>query len=276
MTISVRAINVKPTDATPRYWFAGSAFESHFFNALSSTFPEGERFFIQSVRRYAPEISDPALNSEIAAFAGQEGQHSLQHDEHVEILVRQGYKKLVRLNDIQRKVMRVFLNRVPRFSLALTVGVEHLTAILAHQMLSDPRWLDAMDEDMRLLWRWHAVEEIEHKAVAFDVYQATRPPSSTGFALRGAAMVEATLATMAEVFFRHLYLLWKDKRLFNRSEWSRGIRFLWGREGLLRSVAADYRRYWQRDFHPWEQDNESLIKPFLNDESAYAVLGGER
>lgn len=273
MTLSIRTINTKPTDATPRYWYAGHAFESHFFNALSSTFPEGERFFIQSVRRYASEITDPALCRDVTAFIGQEGQHSKQHDEHVDILVGQGYERLPRLNEIQRKVMRFFSNRLPRFSLALTVGVEHLTAILAHRVLCDPTWLDAMDEDMRVLWHWHAVEETEHKAVAFDVYQATRPRGSTGLALRGVAMVEATLGTMAEVFFRHLYMLGKDGLLFNRREWSRGIRFLWGREGVFRLVAADYRRYWRRNFHPWEQDNRSLIEPFLEDAgTAYQVL----
>ncbi|MBM4204256.1 MAG: metal-dependent hydrolase [Gammaproteobacteria bacterium] len=59
--ITVRRIAIQPSAATPKYWFGGLPFETHFFNALSTTFPEGERFFIQSVRIHSGTIGDPGL-----------------------------------------------------------------------------------------------------------------------------------------------------------------------------------------------------------------------
>ena len=80
MSIRVRELDQGPDENTPRYWFGGDVFITHFFNALSSTFPEGERFFIRSVRRYADRIDNAALAREVTAFVGQEGRHSKAHD----------------------------------------------------------------------------------------------------------------------------------------------------------------------------------------------------
>ena len=66
-------------------------------------------------------------------------------------------------------------NLSPLARLAATVALEHLTAILAAALL-DGRSGSLAGADPRVaeLWRWHAVEETEHKSVAFDVYAVVR------------------------------------------------------------------------------------------------------
>ena len=123
--ITVRRLPEPPSAATPRHWFAGHAFETHFFNALSSTFPEGERFFIQAVRHYAPQVSDPVLQAQVAAFIGQEGQHSREHDAHMDLLCQQGFGGLARANGVLRAVTRWYVRHFPRYSLATTMAIEH-------------------------------------------------------------------------------------------------------------------------------------------------------
>lgn len=258
--ITVRTIALKPSTATPKYWFGGLAFETHFFNALSSTFPEGERFFIQSVRLNAGGLHDPWLAAQVAAFTGQEGQHSLEHDAHVDLLIDQGYVALTRMNAVMRAVMRWFTRRMPRYSLAVTTAVEHITAVLAEGLMRHAeRWLSPMSADMRLLWHWHAVEESEHKAVAFDVYQQT----GNGLALRRLAMLNALPGLLVEIFIRQCYFLGKDGRLFDATEWRRGTRFLWGRNGLLRWLIRGHLAFYHRQFHPWQTDNTEQIRNFL-------------
>ena len=88
--IQVRKLATRPDTSTPKYWFAEDIFLTHFFNAISSTFAEGERFFIRSVRHYAKQIKDPQLIRQISAFTGQEGQHSKQHIAHIQLLLDQG------------------------------------------------------------------------------------------------------------------------------------------------------------------------------------------
>lgn len=254
--ITVRHLPDPPTAATPRHWFAGQAFETHFFNALSSTFPEGERFFVAAVRHYAPQIADPDLRAQVVAFAGQEGQHSREHDAHMAMLCDQGFSGLARANAVVKTITRWYLRHLPRFSLAMTTAIEHVTAVFAHHLLNDPeRWLDPMHQEMQSLWRWHAVEETEHKAVAFDVYEAT----GGGVLLRNVVMIEVMLFLFLEFFGRHLYLLYKDGVLGDASGWRRGIRFLWGRHGLLRLVYRDLFAYLKPGFHPWQRDDRPLL-----------------
>jgi predicted metal-dependent hydrolase len=258
--ITVRSITLHPSAVTPKYWFGGLAFETHFFNALSTTFPEGERFFIQSVRINADGITDSDLLQQIHSFAGQEGQHSLEHAAHVELLIDQGYGALRRMNTLMRNVMRWFTRHQPRYSLAITAAVEHLTAVLADGLMQHPgRWLSPMSTDMRLLWHWHAVEESEHKAVAFDVYHAT----GGGKTMLRLAMCNALPGLLIEVWIRSCYFLAKDGLLFSGREWRRGIRFLWGREGILRHLVRAHIVFYRSGFHPWQNDNAAQIQAFL-------------
>jgi len=245
--------------AIPRYWWGDDPFRTHFFNALSSTFPFGEAFFVRSVRYYADRVTDPKLQQEIRAFAGQEGQHSRIHDAHVDLLIEQGYGALAARNRFIDRIMRWHNRETPRFSLAVTAALEHLTAILARQLLLNPgNHVDEMDPSMARLWRWHALEESEHKSVAFDVMVAAEIPRW----MRNGAMALNTFGLTLETLERMIYLFYKDGRLFDGRTWMAGWRFLFGRGGFLRGVGRDYRAWYRADFHPEEIDDREMIARF--------------
>jgi predicted metal-dependent hydrolase len=240
----------------PRHWYGGDAFATHFLNALSSTFPFGEAFFVRSVLHYREQIADPGLLDNIRGFAGQEGQHSRVHEQHVEILIAQGYTALETRNRFMDRIARWHNRRTPKLSLSMTAGLEHLTALLARRILSEPELRTGqMHPEMGRHWRWHALEEAEHKAVAFDVLMQVAPSHP----LRVVMMVLNTFGLAIETLDRMVYMLWKDGLLFKAATWSGGWRFLFGERGFLRGMGADYRAWYRRDFHPNEIDDRRLI-----------------
>lgn len=158
---------------TPRLWHGGRVEATAIYNALSTTFPKGEAFFVESVRAFREGVS-PKLASEIKAFTTQEAIHSREHDAFNRRALDSGYD----LSALEAKVDERLeeTKAKPKIaSLAATTALEHFTAILAHELLADPRHLEGAEAETAALWRWHAVEEIEHKGVAYDTWlNATR------------------------------------------------------------------------------------------------------
>ena len=219
--IRARKFEAGPDAATPRYWFDDDPFMTHFFNAISSMFPEGERFFIRAVRNYKDEVTTPELAAEVSAFVRQEAQHFKEHDDHTALLEAQGFGVLTKFNGLAARGLTWTSAKVPRFALALTVAIEHITAVMADLLLRhDERWLEPMVPEMRRLWRWHAIEESEHKAVAYDVYQECIERGRLGGVwLRRLVMLEATAFFFLETFVRHSVLLIKDRQFRPRVLW---------------------------------------------------------
>ncbi|MFO0746816.1 MAG: metal-dependent hydrolase [Myxococcota bacterium] len=173
--ITVRKLEVPPTEPLPRNWFYGSAAHTALVDALCLLFPEGERFFIRSVRFYAERL-EPELAGRVKGFAAQEAWHGRAHLQVADLLEAQGFE--VRQSILERFARLGFGVIEPRFPphlrLATTAAAEHLTAALAEVALGTPV-LDGAAQPMRDLLRWHAVEELEHRAVAFDVLSAVDP-----------------------------------------------------------------------------------------------------
>src|SRR5881628_3238899 len=149
LTITPRDRRFGRDAATPRLWHGGRVEATAIYNALSATFPIGEAYFVESVRKFR-EGTPPKLAEEIKGFTTQEAIHSREHD-------------------------AITKDRPPIVNVAATMALEHFTAILAHELLANPRHLDGAEQEAADLWRWHAVEEIEHKGVAYDTWlYATR------------------------------------------------------------------------------------------------------
>ena len=255
-TIEVRNLHFDLSAEMPRYWYDGDPARTHFMNALSSTFPAGEGFFVRSVQHFRNQIDDSALRERIRGFAGQEGVHSREHQGHVDILVAQGYPGFLRFSWFADRELRFFNRFAPLYSLALTAALEHVTAIMARQALSDPDyWASPMPPDMARLWQWHAIEEAEHKAVAFDVFEEV----SGSYAWRVVAMLSGTMSLLADNFSRWLYATCKDGNALNPRIWRDTAIFLWGKKGIYRRLIPDYLRWYRRGFHPAEQDDQALI-----------------
>lgn len=157
-----------------RDWFWDNLTYSLLTNAYSASFSVGEAFFVRSVNAFRSEIKDPVMSEQIAAFAAQEGNHTREHGRHLVLMESQGYpvKKAVKALRTIFKFINFFASKKTR--LAMTAGAEHFTALLSAFAFRSQLFEDAHPA-MRGVWYWHAAEEIEHKAVAFDVYKTVAP-----------------------------------------------------------------------------------------------------
>ncbi len=156
--------------SVPRDWFCDDAFLSTFLDALSLLFPEGERFFVDSVKQHRDQIPTGELRGRVAGFIGQEAMHGKEHRGFNDLLLSQGFSAAPLVEARLRWLLRLVRRGLaPRSQLAVTCALEHFTAILAERLLRDERMRQDMHPSARPLWVWHALEESEHKAVAFDV-----------------------------------------------------------------------------------------------------------
>jgi predicted metal-dependent hydrolase len=247
--ITVRHPDLPFDESIPRHWADGNPVASHIFNSLNLTFPEGERFFIRAVNDHVKDIEDPALRQQARAFAGQEAVHGREHERYFEILRAQGY----RIDEFLRRFERFlrFMNRMPRsLRLAMTAGAEHYTATLGHFAISNPE-MRKFHPTMQALIIWHAVEEVEHKAVAFDVMQA----AGIGYVTRIAGYVLATFALLGWAGIGCRMLLRQDG--IPRGEVAARRRELEARvdPALIAHTRRQLRAYFRRDFHPNDVDD---------------------
>ena len=156
-------------DEVPRFWFGGDPFRTRIFDALSLTFPEGERYFIESVRLFRDQITDPDLQQRVADFIRQEAQHGMAHDKMNQVMKEQGMP-VDQFTSRMKKVFKFELKyRSPQYNIAMTAAAEHLTALMADTFYSKKETLADANPLVRALFAWHAIEEMEHRDVAFDV-----------------------------------------------------------------------------------------------------------
>ena len=237
-------------------WLDDNAFLTAFFNGMSITFPVGEKFFIDSVRHYADEITDPALKENIKGFCGQEGFHRREHQLYNEALcAARGYNLEELEGRLTRRLNWAQQNLPPLTNLAITVAIEHFTAVLAELMLRPNSIMDRAEPSMRALWRWHAAEEMEHKSVAFDVYKALGGTED----LRKAVMRRVSFLMSLELTRALIYILRKDAQLFSFRLWRAGLRGLFGKKGAFSGGWSPYKAFYTEGFHPWQQDTRELL-----------------
>ena len=238
-------------------WMNNHQFATAWFNAMSITFPLGEQFFINSVRHYRDRITDPKLKQEMKDFYSQEAVHLREHQRYNELLCAQRGYDLEELEKPLRKRMAwVKKNIPPRDQLAGTVAVEHMTAVLAERALGTADLFKGAHPAMAKLWKWHAVEEMEHKAVAFDVYRAIGGTEK----MRRAAMRRSTFFLTWDILHGVRHILRRDGVLWNLKVWASGFVFLFGKQGALRGTWQPYKDFFAEDFHPWAHDTQELIE----------------
>ncbi len=249
----VRELDVDLT-TVPRHWMAGSALATAISNGINMLFPHGERFFVRSVNYYLDDIQDPELRAQVLAFFKQEGHHARAHDTLNDVMRTQGFA-IDGFLTRYRKISSWIEARLPaKLNLAGTAAAEHYTAILAHGAFTKGM-LDAAAPGMRELLAWHAAEEIEHKAVAYDVLQQV----DDSYLLRIAGLAYATV--MLGIFWAAASRsLIRQEKISLRSM-RRELRAMRnaGDEPIIKSVfLAGIRQYIRRDFHPRDVADEHL------------------
>ncbi|MFD6397182.1 metal-dependent hydrolase [Nocardia sp. NPDC060249] len=266
----VRARRIRfayPTGTLDRHYVDGDLVMSHVIAYLSSTFPEGEDFFVRSVRRFAGDVTDHELKSQIQGFIGQEVTHGREHRALNERLQDMGYP--TRRGD---RTTRRILTRYERFfspltCLAITAALEHFTAVFAETLLSDKRAQALLGAtEVRSMLLWHAIEESEHRAVAFDVYRAAGGTERRRiWAMRG---ISASFFT-AIVINTTLSLL-GDRASYNPVRLIRSLAAIPHSPFLTRAVQRRAGAYNERGFHPDDTDNTALLEHWT------ATLFGEK
>ncbi|MCY1161013.1 putative metal-dependent hydrolase [compost metagenome] len=251
--ITVRRLQFNP-QAIRRHYFANSPVMSHLLTALSSTFPIGEQFFVHSVRNVRDKVKDENLQAQIAAFIGQEAMHSKAHAEFNAAWRSEDYN----LDRFQAWLARkddYVKNLHPKIQLAITCAFEHFTALLGGYILRHPEVLATLDEDAAKLWVWHAIEEIEHRAVAFDVYQAVYGDDK----IRRMIMRSVTTGFASLTLYSATRLFLQDKKKSLPKVGGNIFGFyLLGK--MFLQLAPEYLAYFKTDFHPSEIDYTKLIR----------------
>jgi predicted metal-dependent hydrolase len=235
----------------PTYWYEGDAFKTRLFDSMHLTFPEGERFFMKSVGAFRKAIADPDLAEEVKLFTRQEGQHGIAHTAYHDALRFQGLPVDRLLQENKAVLDGYWVRYSPEFNLALTAAFEHFTGLLAETFFAHEETTRGMDERIRALMAWHAMEEMEHKSVAFDVMIKV---ARVGYWKRCLALIKAMIRVRTMMFgYTNLMLAadgygwFERKRLFVRN-----LRWMFGRRGVLALPIAHFLRYFKPGFNPRE------------------------
>lgn len=247
---TVRKMDFDGMSDLPEHYFAGNSFVTHIINAYHILFPEGERFFIKSVKAYSDQVVDSQLQTNIKAFIGQEVQHGKEHEKVLEILARQGrpVERFVRFFEWSAfRMMLPFFEFFfgKKLKLSVTAGMEHYTATMGEITLRHGFHENAFG-DMRNLLLWHACEEIEHKSVAYDVLRTV----SNSYTLRIFGFFLASWIFWGYVvFFQHWFLLTDPKIGWKRYFQDMNSSRVYGRILFTETVKAFF-LYLKPGFHP--------------------------
>lgn len=251
-------------DTTPSRWWAGEPFGTAWHNALSGTFPRGEAFFIESVKAFR-EGTDPKLAAEIRAFVKQEINHTREHIAFNRLAADAGYD-MEMIDRRTKELLDMAADKPTIAKLGITMALEHYTAMMAHEFLANPQHFKDSDPEVRKMWEWHAVEEIEHKGVAYDTWNhATQ--GWTGFqrwARRSIIMLAVTKRFLNNRWKDAIELLAQDGITGARAHWGLA-KYLFGTPGVLRRCFPAWLGYFKPGFHPWDHDDRALIGKYEGD-----------
>lgn len=256
--IVVRDLRFGRNGRNRRWWLNDDPVASAWFNALSATFPRGEAFFIESVKAFREGV--PAdLERDIRAFIIQEVNHTREHVAFNRLATEDGFD-LARIDRRLEEEMAALKGRPRILDLASTMALEHFTAILAHDLLTHPETMAGADAEGAALWHWHAIEEIEHKAVAYDTFlHATRGWSRfKRWKVKALMMLVITGKFIPHRIADTLFMLREAGIDGWRVRW-RLLAYLFGKPGVLRRVIPAWLAYFMPGFHPWNVDDRALI-----------------
>ena len=248
--------NLPPEQVTK--WNPAGFHVTQFFNTLSIFFPVGERFFIHSLRQYRDIVEDPQLRDDVAGFIGQEAFHGREHDEYNAALTAAGLPA----DKLEAQVTQLLeaVKRLPKpLQLGATVALEHLTAIMGDILLREPELLANAEPHFQALWRWHALEETEHKAVSFEVFTRAFGSGPKAYLLRVGAFLLANAIFWSLFYPYYFRMVRAGGQHRDIKGWWRGFRYQWGTPGALRRIVPAWFDFFRPDFHPWMHDNRHFL-----------------
>ena len=273
LEIVVRDSRFGRGEAMARCWCNGDPVATAWMNSLSASFPRGEALFIDAVKAFR-DGTPPKLAGEIRDFVQQEVNHTREHLAFNRAAADAGYD----MRAIDARIARntgEARQRQPIVQLGVTIALEHFTAMFARVYLTHPRAFFDPGNPQAEIWRWHAVEEIEHKGVAYDTFlHATRGwPRWRRWKLKVLTMLLITKRFIHHRSEDALDLLAQD----GIGGWRARARLAWylvGRPGPLRRIFPAWVAYFLPGFHPWNHDDRALVGKYDSD-FADAVMAAE-
>lgn len=259
VSIIPRDIHFDVQSARGHHWLGGDPVGTAVFNALSLTFPDGERFFIEAVRAHRDGL-DSTLAQDVRAFIAQEALHSREHHLFNEMIDPARYPVEEIEADLRKRLDRM-RKRGPKMMLLGTIALEHITAMMAEILHANAHLFEGVSPELDRLWRWHAMEENEHKAVAFDVFlHATKG----WWPIRRYARRCIVTIIVGALFVGSVTSY--AARLLEAEGWSRRDakkaveRYLWTSPGLMRCGWRSFFAWFRPGFHPWDIDTSHVVE----------------
>lgn len=252
------------------HWLGGDPVGTAVFNALSLTFPDGERLFMDAVRNFRDRL-DGKLAEDARGFIAQEAIHSREHHGLNGLIDRARYP-VAEIEAQVRERTAMARGRGPMAMLVSTIALEHFTAMMAEMHMAHEDLFDDADPEIERLWRWHAMEETEHKAVAFDVFMAVTADWKPWrrYLRRCIAMAVITYMFSRNITRYAARLLEADGYAPDAA--LRAVRrFVWGEPGIFRRGWRTYFAWYRPGFHPWDQDNRLTLAAWKAEFDALAL-----
>ncbi len=257
LNIEPRRVGFEYSDLTSPFYYAGNSCVSALWVAMSASFPLGEAEFIKSTCFYESQINDEKLLNDVRMFSQQEAHHSLQHKQINRLFAELGYP----IADLESVFKKKLKKRAdcwsPERRLAHTVVVEHVTAVMAHFALTQEQSMSGFPASIKALFQWHAIEEIEHKSVTFDVYQHC--VGDRALLMRQYYYFvffefpfQMTMASRFLIKRQGHKVTWAERKVL----WN----YLFGKGGLVSSVKSLYWMFRKPGFHPWDHDDSALVE----------------
>ncbi|MEX1664694.1 metal-dependent hydrolase [Zhongshania arctica] len=258
--IKPRRMDFQLVGDVDRDWLANNPFLTHFFTGFAAQFPEGERFMIDAVKHYRNQLDKhSALSDEVSGFIGQEAHHANAHDQLNDFLAAQGAPTAA--IDKQTKWAINVIRKIfgPKQQLAMTAGLEHFTSMFGTAVLRHPEIAESVHLKIRPMFVWHAIEEVEHNTVAYDVYQKL----DGSYARRITMYLVSTLLLISFILLSQLRLTINDPRALAPSSLWGGLKWMFGfgkNAGYIRRMTPEFLQYFKPSFHPASDEKQVMLE----------------
>ncbi|MDV7610102.1 metal-dependent hydrolase [Acinetobacter baumannii] len=246
------------TNKSYSFYYDDNPIVTSLFVVLSAMFPPGEMFFIESIRNVRNQIKDEKLLQDISAFIAQEAFHSREHKTLNNHLIHSNYPEVVEIETKTKESLDKLRQLSTVEQVAATVVMEHYTASLARLLLTDQLIKEKTTQESRNLWEWHALEELEHKSVAFDVLNAIGGNTSKN---RKAALARVSKLILPIMFGYWIKILKRKDIRFTLKQLKDGVYFGFGginRLGILSKAVVGMLDVRDENFNPRHMKTEQL------------------
>lgn len=263
--ITPRDVRFKIPKCEKKYWFNDDPVKTLHANALTSGIPYGERYFVVCILSHMKKIKNKALKKDVVNFIKQELNHAKAHYRLYLKAVKPHYPKLRVRNCLYQKIFMVLALLVGhRIRLATVAAIEHYTAVSGEYFIQHEELTEGMDDTLNLIFQWHFIEEIEHKAVAYDILQET----GQNYFIRMAGFILGTFFITSGFLTSFLHMVRYDKLYKNKQFYQDAFAFFIGKKGILRALFFPYLRYIKPYFHP----NQCSHPPFVLEQKIQELM----